>query len=37
VYVETGDDIYRSRANELHRQAITQLNIARGARAGGAQ
>ncbi|HEX8551546.1 MAG TPA: hypothetical protein VF681_08310 [Abditibacteriaceae bacterium] len=37
IYVETGDDIYRSRANELHRQAITQLNIARGARTGGAQ
>jgi len=33
VYVETGDEIYRSRAAELHRQAIMQLNIARGARA----
>jgi tetratricopeptide (TPR) repeat protein len=34
VYLETGDDIYRSRANELHRQAIMQLNIARGAKTG---
>jgi tetratricopeptide (TPR) repeat protein len=34
VYVETGDDIYRSRATELHRQAIMQLNIARGAKSG---
>jgi predicted Zn-dependent protease len=32
VYVETGDELYRSRANELHRQAIMQLNVARGAR-----
>ncbi|HEX8834897.1 MAG TPA: tetratricopeptide repeat protein, partial [Abditibacteriaceae bacterium] len=33
VYVETGDEIYRSRGNELHRQAINQLNAARaGAR-----
>lgn len=34
VYVETGDDIYRTRATELHRQAIMQLNIARGAKSG---
>lgn len=32
VYVETGDEIYRGRAAELHRQAIMQLNIARGAK-----
>lgn len=31
-YAETGDEIYRSRATESHRQAITQLNIARGAK-----
>jgi hypothetical protein len=29
VFVETGDEIYRGRANDLHRQAITQLNAAR--------
>jgi tetratricopeptide (TPR) repeat protein len=31
VYVETGDEIYRSRAAELHRQAINFLNAARRA------
>ena len=31
VYTETGDELYRSRASELHRQAIMQLNVARGA------
>jgi tetratricopeptide (TPR) repeat protein len=29
VFVETGDEIYRGRAADLHRQAITQLNSAR--------
>jgi len=33
VYAETGDDIYRGRGTELHRQAINQLNVARGGRA----
>jgi tetratricopeptide (TPR) repeat protein len=31
VYVETGDELYRSRAAELHRQAINFLNSARAA------
>lgn len=30
VFVETGDEIYRGRATDLHRQAIIQLNSARG-------
>jgi hypothetical protein len=29
VFVETGDEIYRGRATDLHRQAIIQLNSAR--------
>lgn len=30
VYLETGDDAYRARAIDLHRQAVLQLNSARG-------
>ncbi len=30
VYLETGDDAYRARAIDLHRQAVIQLNAARG-------
>jgi hypothetical protein len=29
VFVETGDEMYRGRASDLHRQAILQLNAAR--------
>jgi hypothetical protein len=29
LYMETGQEIYRNRANELHRQSITILNAAR--------
>lgn len=31
VYLETGDDLHRSRATDLHRQAILRLNAARTA------
>jgi tetratricopeptide (TPR) repeat protein len=32
IYLETGQDIYRVRANELHRNCIIQLNVARTTR-----
>lgn len=32
TYMETGQDLYRKRAIELHRQAINRINVARAAR-----